>query len=394
MSSKALRLGDEPSAVTGALVAAGGAGVPALNADAFEANLKQAERIRGMVLAMLKKGLDFGTVPGIKRPFLFQPGASKICIGLGVMPEYELERVEESAGLPQGPLLAPYRVRARCKLLTKGSRILVYEGPWRGASSEERTFAGRVQRKPLLGELVGEMEKADPKGWPAFVLELDRRSRYGQKYAQLKQAVIYGLMKQDSLANALEMVRAAYESAETLGAVYESIDTRAQKRAYVHATRGFAGVEDVYAQDEDLVAEEKGKADAAAKAAATTAGDVKVTGGADGAAEAVAKPAGKTARKAAGKGAAPVIVVTSTAEPVVTATVAATAATPMANAKQMVAISAICVKLGVDADAGCKLVGVKIPLTFADAATAIERLTIRVNQKQAAAQKAADRGKR
>ena len=392
--SKPVAPADVP-AVTGALVAAGGGGAPALNAAAFQANLEQAELIRNMVLKMLKKGLDFGTVQGIKRPFLFQPGASKICIGLGVMPEYELERAEHE---PEGPLVVagvrPYRVRARCKLLTKGSRILVYEGPWRGASSEERTFAARVQRRPLLGELVGEMEKQDPKGWPAFVLELDRRSRYGQKYAQLKQTVIYGLMKQDSLANALEMVRAAYESAETLGAVYESIDTRAQKRAYVHATRGFAGVEDVYAQDEDLVAEEKGKADAAAKAAATTAGDVKVTGGADGAAEAVAKPAGKTARKAAGKGAAPVIVVTSTAEPVVTATVAATAATPMANAKQMVAISAICVKLGVDADAGCKLVGVKIPLTFADAATAIERLTIRVNQKQAAAQKAADRGKR
>lgn len=337
-----------------------------VSADAFEKHLQQVERIRKLVLKLLKKGQDFGTVPGITRPFLFQPGASKICIGMNVYPEYELERVSD----------LPYRVKARCKLYGKGSGILLYTGPWRGAAAEERTFAARVNRRGLIGELIAELAQVQEKGWAAWLKDLDRRSMYGQKYAPLKKPVVYPLMKQPTLAAAIEYAQAAYDQSETLGAVLEAIDTRAQKRAYVHATRTFAGVEDLFAQDEDLVAEERGAGPAPAPAAA--AGGVVAGEGKDGAAQA-AKPAPspKGRQKKPEKPAAPALSPENRGEDL--------SGPLLANKDQLVAITQLCERLGVLPDAGIKLVGATAPLTRSAAETVIKRLHVRVDQRQHAA---------
>ena len=353
-----------------------------MTAAAFKANLQNVMAIRQAVIDVLEEGSDYGTVPGVTRPFLWQPGASKIFIGLQSYADYELERIET-------PPVNAYRVRARCKIYLKGTGELVGTGPWRGCSSEEKAFQSRIQRRGLIEELLAELTKladqsagvgpeAAAKKMAAWIAEINRRSAYGQKYASLKRPLIYPLMKQPTLAACIEMATAAYESAETPGAVQESIDTRAQKRAYVHAARNFAGVEDAFAQDEELVAEEKGKTDGK-----QAGGEQVVTAGAatDGAAEA-ATPA--KAEKAPRGRARPPAMAGAAAAP--------GAADPGPTLDQIKAITDLCGRLGVEINAGIQLVGARSPLSRTAAATVIGRLQGRVNQKVVATQVAANRG--
>ena len=42
------------------------------------------------VAAQMKKGIDYGTIPGTKKPTLLKPGAEKLCRLFSLRPSYEL----------------------------------------------------------------------------------------------------------------------------------------------------------------------------------------------------------------------------------------------------------------------------------------------------------------
>jgi len=52
--------------------------------------LKKINEFQAVVKEMLKKEHDFDVIPGTNKPTLLKPGAEKICMMLGVAPDYEL----------------------------------------------------------------------------------------------------------------------------------------------------------------------------------------------------------------------------------------------------------------------------------------------------------------
>ena len=85
--------------------------------------------------------IDYGTIPGVNKNFLLQPGAEKICLWLNVRPTYEtIERELEGGHL---------EVIAKCKLLSKATGEEVFSGPSCSCSSMETKFRYRFEKRDV-----------------------------------------------------------------------------------------------------------------------------------------------------------------------------------------------------------------------------------------------------
>jgi len=78
--------------------------------------------------------IDFGTIPGVNRKFLLQPGAEKLCLWLRVRPVYETS-VE---AIPDKP--GHIDVVSRCRLMASGSEEEVFSGPLASCTTMESNF--------------------------------------------------------------------------------------------------------------------------------------------------------------------------------------------------------------------------------------------------------------
>lgn len=87
-----------------ALVAAPAAAAPSiLRAIAKPAMmLELQEEITQLIEKALKKDIDFGTIPGTKKPTLLKPGAERLCIAFGLAPTYSIveQEVDHSLVIP------------------------------------------------------------------------------------------------------------------------------------------------------------------------------------------------------------------------------------------------------------------------------------------------------
>lgn len=85
----------------------------AMDDAAFERNLAMLQRGQDRLVVLtdklLVKGVDYGTVPGIKKPFLQKPGAEKLANFYGLAVSFDAQRVEGD-GVKAPPLA--YHVKA------------------------------------------------------------------------------------------------------------------------------------------------------------------------------------------------------------------------------------------------------------------------------------------
>lgn len=51
----------------------------------------QLSALHELMSSVLKEGVDYGTIPGVKKPSLWKPGAEKICTMFRLDPQYEVE---------------------------------------------------------------------------------------------------------------------------------------------------------------------------------------------------------------------------------------------------------------------------------------------------------------
>lgn len=64
--------------------------------DNIANTMAKIQQMQNVVQKTLKKGHDFGEVPGTSKPTLLKPGGEKICMLFGLNPEYEfLETIED-----------------------------------------------------------------------------------------------------------------------------------------------------------------------------------------------------------------------------------------------------------------------------------------------------------
>ena len=110
--------------------------------DCLNVDLKREERrVELKVRAPLKPWeiqeleVDWGTIPGLGKPFLKQPGAEKFLLWLGLRPEFEVTEKE----LPDGHL----EVVSAVKILSKRTREKMFDGPACSCSTMESNFRFR-----------------------------------------------------------------------------------------------------------------------------------------------------------------------------------------------------------------------------------------------------------
>ena len=83
------------------------------------------------VSAQMKKGLDYGVIPGTQKPTLLKPGAEKLCKLFGLRPSYEL--IHSIADFEK-PL---FFYHFRCSLVRQGETVGQGDG---SANSREKKY--------------------------------------------------------------------------------------------------------------------------------------------------------------------------------------------------------------------------------------------------------------
>lgn len=89
--------------------------------DVVKQELNSINAFQVIVRETLKDGLDYGTIPGTKRPALLKPGAEKITKLLGLCDTYELLQQTENWDKPF------FYYQVRCNLTTAGG-LLICQG--------------------------------------------------------------------------------------------------------------------------------------------------------------------------------------------------------------------------------------------------------------------------
>ena len=69
--------------------------IETVDIDNISATMNKIAQMQAVVQKTLKKGHDFGEVPGTSKPTLLKPGGEKICMLFGLNPEYEFLKVTE-----------------------------------------------------------------------------------------------------------------------------------------------------------------------------------------------------------------------------------------------------------------------------------------------------------
>ena len=69
--------------------------IETVDIDNISTTMNKIAQMQTVVQKTLKKGHDFGEVPGTSKPTLLKPGGEKICMLFGLNPEYEFLKVTE-----------------------------------------------------------------------------------------------------------------------------------------------------------------------------------------------------------------------------------------------------------------------------------------------------------
>lgn len=176
------------------------------------------DKIREEARKRLKKGVDFGKIPGTNKPTLLQPGADKLNNFFGLASE--IVTVEKELNLDKD--WAYYKAKATLRLKKSGNIVAVAEA---SINSQESKYFYQLH------------PDQNPDEWK-------RVYQKGPKKGQPKESV-----RLPDLLNTLEAM--------------------AQKRAYVKATRHAHGLTDLYTQDVEDMPSEAVSGDSTPKSAPT-----------------------------------------------------------------------------------------------------------------------------
>ncbi len=101
----------------GALVPSKGVSIPPIYNKAIAQTAQHYKTMVAFVSAQMQKGVDYGTIPGTKKPTLLKPGAEKLCRLFSLRPSYSL--IQSIADFDK-PL---FYFHYRCTLIRQGEMV-------------------------------------------------------------------------------------------------------------------------------------------------------------------------------------------------------------------------------------------------------------------------------
>jgi hypothetical protein len=122
--------------------------MPVMDLEVAKARLKEFQLF---VSDYMKKDEDYGLIPGVEKPSLFQPGADKLSELYGLAPTFPDERTIRNVDWSMVPALFDYEVT--CVLVSKRTGMVVAEGKG-SCSSYEAKYRWRDSKRkcPLCNQ--------------------------------------------------------------------------------------------------------------------------------------------------------------------------------------------------------------------------------------------------
>lgn len=291
----------DPTALLDQIVAENKASIgarymPTLTVKQFSEREKMLDELK----ALLKEGVDYGTIPGTPKPSLYKPGAEKICAFFGYAPHYteSTASIEDWEGTRFGEPIFYYKYS--CTLEKDGKPVgegvgsansweskyryrwvKEHDVPVHYTAEQVKTFP---RREGMVSEFTFAVDKAETSGpygkpaeyWQKFKDAItNRTARKGKKK-----------IKSGEERDTWEIEDVVYRVPNPEFAdLINTVQKMGQKRAYIAATLSATGASQYFTQDvEDMpgfgepmptqgevaerrIEEEKGKAAAAKQAA-------------------------------------------------------------------------------------------------------------------------------
>lgn len=156
--------------------------MPVMDLQLAKARLAEFQQFVG---EYMKKGEDYGEIPGIEKPSLFQPGADKLSELYGLAPTFPDERTIRNVDWSMTPPLFDYEVT--CVLLSKRTGMVVSEGKG-SCSSYEAKYRWRDSKRTCTscGQATIIKGKAEyGGGWLCWA----KKGGCGAKYAEGDQSI-------------------------------------------------------------------------------------------------------------------------------------------------------------------------------------------------------------
>lgn len=91
--------------------------IPPVYSRALASTAQHYQTMIAFVAAQMKKGIDYGTIPGTKKPTLLKPGAEKLCRLFSLRPSYELVHFITDFDKPI------FHYHYRCTLVRQGEMV-------------------------------------------------------------------------------------------------------------------------------------------------------------------------------------------------------------------------------------------------------------------------------
>lgn len=172
-----------------------------------------------------KLEIDYGTIPGVDRPFLKQPGAEKIALWLHVRPKYEKADVQ----LPDGHL----ETVARCVLHSVATGDEVFQGPECSCSSMESNFRYRfVEADPQPSREDARKAVFEGRGKWKYVHVLENNRVLFVDGKPVLERKFFNRYENSNIYDERNKVR-----------------QQAEKRALVKAIRNFGALSEIFVED-------------------------------------------------------------------------------------------------------------------------------------------------
>jgi len=205
---------------------------PVMDLTTAKARLKEFQEF---VSGYMKEGEDYGKIPGIDKPSLFQPGADKLSELYGLAPTFPDERTIRNVDWSLVPPLFDYEVT--CVLLSKRTGAVVAEGKG-SCSSYEAKYRWRDAKRTCPNCNQPSIIKGNEKyggGWVCWA----KRGGCGAKFGDGDQAIegqVIGRIPNEDIAD-----------------IKNTILKMAQKRAKIAAVLAATRSSGVFTQDvEDM----------------------------------------------------------------------------------------------------------------------------------------------
>ena len=197
--------------------------------------VKRHEDIVQAVATLMKPDVDFGVIPGTKKPTLYQPGADKLCNLFGLVPSFEIVKEESDWTGERHGGEAFFFYEVKCRLYRSG--FLMGEGDGSANSWETKYRYRKTEREcPRCSQPTIRKNDRDPNGgWYCWRAKGGCGGKFSEEDPEIAQQVV-GYVPNPNIFDVVNTVRKI-----------------ANKRAKIAATLNATSAHEFYTQDvEDL----------------------------------------------------------------------------------------------------------------------------------------------